>query len=317
MTSSLTGCSTCSRVFTSRNEIGAVLADQELARAGADVAGLAQDRLGGRVERLDLLVGQERRGRLLDQLLVPALQRAVAGGDHHDVAVGIGQALGLDVPRLVQVALDEALAAAEGADRLAGGGLEQLRYLFQRAGHLQAATTTAVRRLDRDRQPVLLGERDHLGRVGDRVRGTGDQRGADLLRDVPGLDLVAEGVDRGRRRADPDQPGVEHGLGELGVLGQEAVARVHRVRAGAGRDVEDLGDVQVGVRRGRAVQRVRLVGEPDEQRVAVRVGVHGHTGQAVVGGGTDHPDGDLAPVGDQDLGDALAVRHSWTPFGNA
>ena len=54
-------------------------------------------------------------GRLLDQLLVPALQRAVPGGDHHDVAVGVGQALGLDVPRAVQVALDEALAAAERA----------------------------------------------------------------------------------------------------------------------------------------------------------------------------------------------------------
>ena len=72
-----------------------------------------------RVERLDLLVGEERRGRLLDQLLVAALQRAVAGGDHDHVAVGVGQALGLDVPGPVQVALDEALAAAEGGDRLA------------------------------------------------------------------------------------------------------------------------------------------------------------------------------------------------------
>ena len=94
---------------------GAVLGDEELAGAGADVAGLAQDRLGGLVEALDLVVGEERRGRLLDQLLVAALQRAVAGGDDDDVAVLVGEALGLDVARLVEELLDEALAAAERA----------------------------------------------------------------------------------------------------------------------------------------------------------------------------------------------------------
>ena len=113
---------------------GAVLADEELAGAGADVAGLAQDRLGRLVERGDLLVGEERRGRLLDQLLVAALQRAVAGGDDDDVAVLVGQALGLDVPRLVEVLLDEALAAAERRDRLADRRLEELGDLLERRG---------------------------------------------------------------------------------------------------------------------------------------------------------------------------------------
>lgn len=73
---------------------GAVLADEELTGAGPpDVPGLGQDRLGGGVEPVDLLRRQERRRGLLDQLLVPALQRAVAGGDHHHVAVAVGQAL--------------------------------------------------------------------------------------------------------------------------------------------------------------------------------------------------------------------------------
>jgi hypothetical protein len=92
---------------------------------------------------------------------------------------------------------------------------------------------------------------------------------------------------------------------------------VHRVGAGAGRDVQDLGDVQVGVGRRGAVQRVRLVREPDEQRIAVRFGVHGDAAQSGVGGGAHDPDGDLAAVGDEDLGDLAAVRHSSAPFGVA
>ena len=81
-----------------------------------------------------LLVGEERRGRLFDELLVAALQRAVARRDDDDVARGIREALRLDVPRLVEVLLDEALAAAEGRDRLARRGLEQLGDLLDACG---------------------------------------------------------------------------------------------------------------------------------------------------------------------------------------
>ena len=105
---------------------------------------------------MHLVVGEERRGRLLDQLLVPALQRAVAGRDHDDVAVLVGQALGLDVPRLVEVLLHEALAATERADGLADRGLVEVGDLVLLAGHLEAAAAAAEGRLDRDRQAVLL-----------------------------------------------------------------------------------------------------------------------------------------------------------------
>ena len=98
----------------------AVLADQVLDRAGAVVAGLLADPLGRLVDLLALRVGQERRGRLFDQLLEAALQRAVAGAGDDDVAVLVGDHLRLDVARLVQVALDEALAAAERRRRPRG-----------------------------------------------------------------------------------------------------------------------------------------------------------------------------------------------------
>ena len=139
-----------------------VLADQELAGARADVAGLLADRLAGVVQAADLLLGQERRGRLLDQLLVAPLQRAVAGADDDDLAGAVGEHLRLDVARLVEVALDEALAAAEGGDRLAYGAVVQLGDLAALAGDLQPAAAAAERCLDGDGQAVLVGEGEHL-----------------------------------------------------------------------------------------------------------------------------------------------------------
>ena len=54
-------------------------------------------------------------------------------------------------------------------------------------------------------------------------------------------------VDRLGRRADEDQPGIGAGLREVGALGQEAVAGMHRVGAGAPGGVEDAPDVEVAV----------------------------------------------------------------------
>ena len=212
----------------------AVGSDEELAGARSDVADFAQDRLGGRVEDVVLRLGEERRGRLLDELLVAALQRAVARRDDDDVARGIREALRLDVTRLVEVLLDEALAAAEGGDRLARGGLEQLGDLVGGPGDLEAAPAAAVGGLDRDRQAVLCDEGEHVVGAGHRTGRARRERRADLLGDVTGGDLVAEGLDGLGARADPDEPGADDGAREVGVLGEEPVAGVHGVGARSG-----------------------------------------------------------------------------------
>ena len=279
----------------------AVGAHEVLDGAGAVVAGLGADGLGRGVDPLALLVGEERRGRLLDELLVAPLQRAVAGADDDDVAVGVGQHLRLDVPRLVEEPLHEALAAAEGRDRLADGGVEQLRDLLLGAGHLEAAAATTEGGLDGHGQPVLLGEGDDLVGATDGVLGSGDERGAGLRGDVPRLHLVAERDDRLGGGADPGQPRVDHRPGEIGVLGQEPVAGVDRVRARLLRRVDDLLDHQVGVAGRRPPEGEGLVGHPDVQGVAVGLGVDGHARQPLVLARAGDAHRDLAAVGDQDL----------------
>src|SRR5690606_12819539 len=156
----------------------AVLADEVLAGAGPDVTGLLEDRLRCADQPGVLLVAQEGRGRLLDQLLVAPLQGAVAGRHDHDVAVLVCQALRLYVTWLVQVALDKALAAPERRYGLADCRVEQLGDLLHGARDLQAASAAAVGRLDRDRQTVLLREGDDLVGPAHGVAGARNQRRA-------------------------------------------------------------------------------------------------------------------------------------------
>src|SRR5690606_37670159 len=141
-------------------------------------------------------------GGFLDELLVAALERAVARRDDDDVPVRVREALRLDVARLVEEAFDEALPSAEGRRRLTDRGLVELVDLVRLARDLEAAPTAAVGGLDRDRQAVLGSEGVHLGGVRDGVGGARDERGTRALRDVACAHLVPERLDRGRGRAD-------------------------------------------------------------------------------------------------------------------
>ena len=75
----------------------AVLAEQELDGAGAGVAGRSGKLGRRRAERLAQLVVDGRGRRLLDDLLMPALDRAVALAEVDHASVLVGQDLHLDV----------------------------------------------------------------------------------------------------------------------------------------------------------------------------------------------------------------------------
>ena len=76
------------------------------------------------------------------------------------------------------------------------------------------------------------------------------------------------------------RPGVDHGLREVGVLGEEAVAGVDGVGAGLGGGVEDLVEHEVGLGGGLPAEGECLVGQAHERGVGVGFGVDGDAGQA-------------------------------------
>ena len=78
---------------------------------------------------------------------------------------------------------------------------------------------------------------------------------------------------------------------------------MNRFGAAAVQDGADGLGVEVALGRGAAAQGVGLVGQPDVKGVPVQLGVDGDGADAQLPAGPDDPNGYLAPVGHQDLGE--------------
>ncbi|GAB7302805.1 hypothetical protein MAFF212519_06560 [Clavibacter michiganensis] len=275
--------------------------EQELDRAGVDVADAPgeRDRVG--VHGVADRGIQVRRGRDLHDLLVPALHRAVALEQVHGLPRGVGEDLHLDVPGPEHRLLEEHGRVAERAVRLAHRGpervLEVLRALD--APHAAAAAARDGLREDREADPLrLLEQQLHVGRRRRRREDRHAGRGRVLL----GRDLVAGHLEHPGGGADEDDAVVGGRAREVGVLGEEPVARVDGVGAALERHADDLVDIEVrpdGV--ALLADEVRLVRLQPVQRVPVLVRVDGDRAGAQLDGGPERADRDLPAVGDEDL----------------
>ena len=162
--------------------------------------------------------------------------------DH--VAVRVGQHLDLDVARVGQVALEVDGRVAEELLALAGGALERVLQLVLAERDAEALAAAAAGRLDRDRiadrvrrsaSRRVLDRSDRLGRAG-------HDRHAGRRHHLAGAGLGAHRLDRRGGRADERDPALLERGGERRVLGEEAVAGMDRLGAGALDRVEQLVD---------------------------------------------------------------------------
>ena len=128
--------------------------------------------------------------------------------------------------------------------------------------------------------------------------------GSGLLR----LDFVAHGGDGFGIGADKNDTGIGQRAGERRALGQEAVARMHRLGAARLAGGDDVVDDQIALRRRRRPDRHGVVGHFDMERVAVGLGIDRHGLDSHPAGGLDDPAGDLAAIGNQDALEHLRLR---------
>src|SRR3989440_9033827 len=190
---------------------------QELERARIDVSDGARARDRGVRQPALGLRREVRRRRLLHELLMTPLDRALALVQVDDAALRVAEDLDLDVAGRLEIALDVDLGAAEGALRAPAGGRERASELAG-ARHLRYADAAAAGgRLEDHRIADLAGHppgghgvRDGLGTAGhDRHAGGGHA--------APRLRLVAHGTDRLRRRPDEGQAPLRAGLGKAPI----------------------------------------------------------------------------------------------------
>jgi hypothetical protein len=91
----------------------------------------------------------------------------------------------------------------------------------------------------------------------------------------------------------------------MGILGKEAVSRVYCFDVGYFSRADNGGYIEVtGTGCGSAYAN-RLIGETDVQGIPVSFGINGDSTNAQFAAGTYDPEGDLAPVGNEYLGEHL------------
>src|SRR5581483_11806226 len=156
-------------------------------------------------------------------------------------------------------------------------------------------------------------DRNGVGIGRDAAFGARHHRNAELLRRALGLDLVAHDADMLGLRADEMNVVLAQDLGKARILRKESVARMHRVGAGDLAGGEDRGNVEIAFLRRRRADAHALVGEAHMHRVSIGGGMHGDGRDAELLAGAQHPHGDLAAIGDQDLVEHHSMIISGSP----
>ena len=280
--------------------VGPVGGHDELHGAGARVV----DAAGGVARRgADPCPGrgvEQRRRRLLDHLLVPALQAALALAEMHDVAVAVGEDLHLDVPGPQHEPLQEQRVVPEGRGRLTACAHQrtgQIRGILDQPHALAAASRG---RLDEHRVADVVGGRDQFGIGQSRPRDARHHRDVERGHRVLRGDLVPHHLDGPRGRAEEGDTGRSTSRGERRVLGEEPVPGMDRLRAGALRRIEHPVDVEVALTGRRRPDQYGGVGLADMPGAGVGLAVDGDRADPHLPESADHPDRDLAAVGDED-----------------
>src|SRR5713101_9104388 len=129
----------------------AIVVDDELHGAGVAIAGLTRDRdRTGRHALAPLRVGPRRR-RLLNDLLMTPLRRAVAIPNGQNLAMVVGEHLHLNVPRTLQHVLEEQALVSERGGRDASRARERVTKLSLLANGLHPDAAASGDRLDHHR----------------------------------------------------------------------------------------------------------------------------------------------------------------------
>ncbi len=237
--------------------------------------------------------------RFLDELLVSALDGAVALPEVDDVALAVAENLELDVARVLDEFLDVNPAVGKRLFSLAAGGVVALDQRDVVVGGAHSAAAAAGHGLDHHRVADFLGGLERLLFGLDDVLRSGRDRHAGLAGQLAAQGLVLQRIHRVGLRANEADVAVLADLGEVGVLGEEPVAGVNGIDVRNLGGADDAVDPQVTLSAGRAADADGFVRHLGVHGVRVRLRVHRHGADVQLLAGANDPDGDLPAIGYQ------------------
>ena len=277
--------------------------------SGTDIVGRLGDpeRIIGQL--LALRFVQVRCWRALDDLLVSALDRAVALEEMNHIAMRITENLAFDVTGALDKLLEVDFVLAERSHCLALAFRHLAQQVLGIANGAHAATATAPGGLEHDRIADLCRQAmDFTFVIRQRIGGRHD-RNADADRKIAGGNLVAKLPHSIALRTDEDETCIVAGVHEFGTFRQETVARMDSIRAGQLGDADDFLDRQIAFDRSEIPRQMRattnlitFVRLEAVQREFVLFGPDGDRFQTELVGGAKDADRDFRTVGDKDLG---------------
>ena len=266
----------------------AVAGDEEFHRGkGVVVHGL--DQLAGVFLKLFAQFGGHAgpgRGGDLHQLLMVALNGAVAFVEGEDVAVLIGDDLNLDVAHVLKVAFHKEAGVAERSFGQRGGLHKGVFEFLHGADNENAAATAAAFGLEHDGKADLLDDGAGAFDVHSAF-GTGNNRHAETHGKVAGLHLVAEQVHGLAGGADEIDAGFFALAGEAVVFRGEAPAGMDAHDAAGLGLADDKVEVEVGAGGGAEKHELLSGGGRRGGLVHVGGGHHGHGTETLTNGAAD------------------------------
>jgi hypothetical protein len=224
-----------------------------------------------------------------------------------DVPVLVAQHLHLDVAGVLDVLLEVDPGVAERPLRLGLGDGVLGHQLLLGAQEADADAPAPLHGFEHHR--IAEGVRQGAGVVqaAHRLGRAGHDGEPGVAHRLAGEGLLAQVLDR--LGAGPDEGYLIGGadLGEAVALGEEARPGVDGVRPGHQGGHHDVGHVQVGAGGRRGADADGLVRQLDVERGAVGLGEDGDRADVQLAAGPDDAHGDLAPVGDEQLGEHFCL----------
>ena len=243
--------------------------------------------------------------RLFDQLLMPTLHRTVALAEADHLAVGVGKNLNFDMPRCIDGLLQHHRCTAESGKRLRTSGGERQLKIGHPIDSAHATAPSPRARFDHEwrTDPRCFLPQGEVGLIVAVV--SRDDGKPERGHGTPGSGFIAHQADGSWRRADKAKTSVDATLGELGILGKEAITRMNSLRARAKRSRDQRISVKVALCR---VDPDRPVGLSHMRGGNIVGHIDRHRVQPQFSGGADDAQRNLAAVGHQYTGETPGGR---------